>query len=128
MLVCYTDICVTAQKYQVRAKKEVILAAGTIGSPHLLLLSGVGDASELKSFGIPVVKDLPEVGKNLQDHHLMFGPHVGAYGVRIGIAVDVITLTFSMWSTIETPSTRFSRIQQSPKPLSNSLAPTSLVL
>jgi len=40
------------------------------------MLSGVGDAKELKSHGIAVVKDLPEVGKNLQDHHLLFGNHV----------------------------------------------------
>src|ERR1700733_6502872 len=40
------------------------------------MLSGVGDAKELESHGIAVVKDLPEVGKNLQDHHLLFGNHV----------------------------------------------------
>lgn len=45
------------------------------------MLSGIGDAAELKSFGIPVVKDLPEVGKNLHDHHLMFGPHVCTFEV-----------------------------------------------
>ncbi|MBI2965031.1 MAG: mycofactocin system GMC family oxidoreductase MftG [Chloroflexi bacterium] len=47
---------------------EVILSAGAIGSPHLLLLSGVGPASELKSAGVDVVVDLPGVGKNLRDH------------------------------------------------------------
>jgi choline dehydrogenase len=46
----------------------VVLAAGAIGSPHLLLLSGVGPASELKGFGIQPLHDLPGVGKNLQDH------------------------------------------------------------
>ncbi|SEG43340.1 choline dehydrogenase [Nonomuraea solani] len=53
---------------QVRAKVEVILAAGTIGSPYLLMRSGVGAPGELRDAGIPVVHELPEVGKNLQDH------------------------------------------------------------
>ena len=47
---------------------EVILSSGTIGSPQLLLLSGVGPAKELESMGINVVHDLPGVGKNLRDH------------------------------------------------------------
>ena len=50
------------------AKKEVILCAGAIGSPHLLMLSGIGPAPELKKNGIEVVADLKGVGKNLQDH------------------------------------------------------------
>ncbi|MBN6057622.1 GMC family oxidoreductase N-terminal domain-containing protein [Nonomuraea sp. RK-328] len=53
---------------QVRARREVILAAGAIGSPYLLMRSGVGAAAELRDAGVPVVRDLPEVGKNLQDH------------------------------------------------------------
>jgi choline dehydrogenase len=47
---------------------EIILAAGAIGSPHLLLLSGIGPAAQLKRFGLPIVGDLPGVGKNLRDH------------------------------------------------------------
>jgi choline dehydrogenase-like flavoprotein len=47
---------------------EVILAAGAIGSPHLLMLSGVGPAAQLSRFGIPVVLDKPGVGANLHDH------------------------------------------------------------
>jgi choline dehydrogenase len=54
--------------HEVRAGREVILSAGAIGSPQLLLLSGVGPAEELKALGIPVVRDLPGVGQNLQDH------------------------------------------------------------
>ncbi|GMA20668.1 hypothetical protein GCM10025862_26890 [Arsenicicoccus piscis] len=52
---------------QVRAK-EVILCGGAINTPALLQLSGVGNAEELTALGIPVVKDLPGVGENLQDH------------------------------------------------------------
>ncbi|XP_075983425.1 glucose dehydrogenase [FAD, quinone]-like [Anticarsia gemmatalis] len=53
--------------YQIRANKEVILSAGPIESPHLLMLSGVGPKRHLQSFGIPVVKDL-KVGESLYDH------------------------------------------------------------
>ena len=53
----------------VSANKEVILAAGAFNTPQLLKLSGVGPSDELKSFNIPVVKDLPGVGTNLQDRY-----------------------------------------------------------
>ncbi len=52
----------------VKARREVILAASSINSPKLLLLSGIGPADELKALGIDVVADRPGVGKNLQDH------------------------------------------------------------
>ena len=51
-----------------KAKAEVILAAGAFGSPQLLLLSGIGPEAELRAHGIAVVADLPGVGANLQDH------------------------------------------------------------
>src|SRR6202040_922876 len=51
--------------------KEVILAAGSINSPKLLMLSGVGEAKALRSLGIDVVVNLPGVGENLQDHVLL---------------------------------------------------------
>ena len=47
---------------------EVVLAGGAIGSPHLLLLSGVGPANHLSEMGIDVVQDMPGVGRNLRDH------------------------------------------------------------
>lgn len=52
----------------VRARREVLLAAGAVGSPHLLMLSGVGAADELLAEGVEPVHDLPGVGRNLQDH------------------------------------------------------------
>jgi len=55
-------------EHDVRADREVIVSAGSIGSPQLLKLSGIGPAEELRSHGIHVVKDLPGVGENLQDH------------------------------------------------------------
>ena len=51
-----------------QARKEVVLSAGAIGSPHLLQLSGIGPAEVLHRHGIPVKVDLPGVGANLQDH------------------------------------------------------------
>jgi choline dehydrogenase len=51
-----------------KARREVILAAGSIGSPHLLQLSGVGRRDLLQELGIPVVHELPGVGENLHDH------------------------------------------------------------
>ena len=48
--------------------EQIILSAGAVGSPHLLLLSGVGPAAQLESVGIPVVQDMPGVGQNLKDH------------------------------------------------------------
>ena len=53
------------------AAKEVIVSAGAIGSPQLLMLSGIGNASDLKEHGIKSVADLPGVGQNLHDHLLV---------------------------------------------------------
>ncbi|MGI9332102.1 MAG: GMC family oxidoreductase [Gammaproteobacteria bacterium] len=64
-----------------RAEQEIIIACGAIGSPRLLLHSGIGPAEELQALGIAPVLDLPGVGKNLQDHvdvysiHELTGPH-----------------------------------------------------
>ncbi|HTB15738.1 MAG TPA: GMC family oxidoreductase N-terminal domain-containing protein [Bryobacteraceae bacterium] len=57
----------------IAAEKEVILAAGSINSPKLLMLSGIGEAKALRSLGIDVVENLPGVGGNLQDHVLVSG-------------------------------------------------------
>ena len=54
--------------YRVYAQKEVLLSAGAISSPQILMLSGVGPAQHLQQFNIPLVADLPGVGSNLQDH------------------------------------------------------------
>jgi choline dehydrogenase-like flavoprotein len=53
----------------VNATKEVIISGGAFNSPQILKLSGIGPRDELEQFNIPVVKDLPGVGTNLQDHH-----------------------------------------------------------
>jgi choline dehydrogenase-like flavoprotein len=51
-----------------KARREVILAAGSIGSPHILMLSGIGPAAQLSDLGIAVILDKPGVGANLHDH------------------------------------------------------------
>jgi choline dehydrogenase len=58
-----------------QARGEVILAGGAINSPQLLMLSGIGPADQLKSVGLPVVHDLPGVGRNLQDHLELYIQH-----------------------------------------------------
>ena len=51
-----------------RSRREVVLAAGAIGSPHILMLSGIGPAHQLSEFGIPIALDRSGVGANLHDH------------------------------------------------------------
>ncbi len=73
----------------VSAGKEVILSAGAIGSPHLLLLSGIGPRQELETHGLPCQADAPDVGKHLQDH-LMCPLIYPAPG--IGVPMNEVTL------------------------------------
>ena len=71
-----------------RARKEVILAAGAFQTPQILMLSGVGDGAELQQKGITTVHHLPGVGKNLQDHpDFVFG-----YRSK---SLDVLGISFS---------------------------------
>ena len=56
------------QIMEARARHEVVLSAGALGSPHLLMLSGIGAGDDLRQHGIEVVANSPGVGKNLQDH------------------------------------------------------------
>ncbi|QTD30685.1 GMC family oxidoreductase [Pseudomonas fluorescens] len=62
------EALIAGRRVQLKARKEVLLAAGAFGSPHLLMLSGIGPESELKPQSISVRHELPGVGKNLQDH------------------------------------------------------------
>ncbi|KAJ2920933.1 hypothetical protein H1R20_g16162, partial [Candolleomyces eurysporus] len=59
-----------SNRVQLKAKKEVILSAGSIGSCHILLNSGIGNSTELSAIGIKPLVNLPSVGKNLTDHPL----------------------------------------------------------
>ena len=66
-------VATNGEMTDIRADNEVVVAAGAIGSPKLLMLSGIGDASTLRPLGIDVVEHLPGVGHNLQDHILVSG-------------------------------------------------------
>ncbi len=61
------QVLMKGKRREIRAK-EIILCGGAINTPQILQLSGVGNAKELEALGIKVVKDLPGVGENLQDH------------------------------------------------------------
>ncbi|VDC03054.1 unnamed protein product [Peniophora sp. CBMAI 1063] len=75
------------KKFRVRATKEVILSAGAIATPHLLLLSGLGPKAELEVVGVPVVKDLPAVGKHFMDH-MSSGPII--FETKPGYSLDYL--------------------------------------
>jgi choline dehydrogenase len=68
----------------VRAKREVILSAGAMGSPKLLMLSGIGPGDMLRAAGVEVLHDSPQVGRNLQEH-----PHAA-------VSHEVMQRTFNM--------------------------------
>ena len=64
---------VGAAHHEVTAERETVLCAGVVESPRLLMLSGVGNADELRRYGIAIVSNLPGVGENLQDHCFLVG-------------------------------------------------------
>jgi choline dehydrogenase-like flavoprotein len=66
------DMIQRGRRIRLTATGEVILAAGAVNSPHLLMLSGIGPRAHLARHGIAVVHDLPGVGRNLQDHPTVF--------------------------------------------------------
>lgn len=86
------------------AREEIIISSGGIGSPKILLLSGIGPAAQLSRLGIPVMRDLPGVGENFQDHVSasvygvtkepisLFGGDRGLRAVRSG-------LQYLLWKT-----------------------------
>jgi len=65
---CGVELTRNNKNYSIYSHKEIILSAGSIGSPHILQVSGVGCRKKLKNAGIQVIHDLPGVGENLQDH------------------------------------------------------------
>ena len=65
---CGLKLVTRGKSYQVKARREVVLSAGAFGSPHLLMLSGIGPAEQLSALGIPIVADRASVGANIHDH------------------------------------------------------------
>ncbi len=82
------EVTVGGQLRRLQVRREVVLAAGAIQSPQLLMLSGVGDAAQLQQHGIEVRHHLPGVGANLQDHpDFVFGlrsQSLDSFGVSLG--------------------------------------------
>jgi choline dehydrogenase len=70
---------------EIRSHHDVVLSAGTMGSPRLLMRSGVGRAAELERLGLKVVADLPGVGENLHDHCL-----VGVFAAEAATATESV--------------------------------------
>jgi alcohol oxidase len=64
----------------IKANKLVVVTAGALGTPQILERSGVGNPETLKKLNIPVVSDLPGVGENYQDHHLLLYPYRSSLG------------------------------------------------
>lgn len=62
------EYIVAGQRRRAYARREIVLSAGAVNSPQILLLSGIGPAEEIRRHGLTVVHELPGVGRNLQDH------------------------------------------------------------
>ena len=77
------------------ATKEVILAAGAINTPQLLMLSGIGDSEQLSRFNIQTIVNLPDVGKNMQDHVLL----LNVFSVNSNFTNDDIGRNTSLFQT-----------------------------
>jgi choline dehydrogenase len=73
--------------------EQIILSAGAVGSPQLLMLSGIGPSEHLRSLGIPVVQDLPGVGQNLRDHPKVYV----TWSVKEGYPVDPRPIRGGVW-------------------------------
>lgn len=86
------------RQHSVQARREVILSAGAIQSPQLLMLSGVGPANELRRHGLPVRVDAPGVGSNLQDHLDVTLTHRGLRRVSMGMTPrNVLAGPWTLW-------------------------------
>jgi choline dehydrogenase-like flavoprotein len=88
------EVLQRGERRTLRARREVLLAAGALQSPQLLMLSGIGPAAELARHGIAVLHDSPEVGRNLQDHtDFIFGhesPSLDTLGISFAGTARVL--------------------------------------
>jgi choline dehydrogenase len=81
---------------------HIVLSAGAVGSPQLLMLSGVGPAGQLKRLGIPVVQDMPGVGQNLRDHPKVYV----TWDVKEGYPIDARPARGGVWLRCTAPGSR----------------------
>ncbi|PLB46518.1 alcohol oxidase [Aspergillus steynii IBT 23096] len=96
-----TGVLVTdksSASFELRAVREVVLSAGALQSPQLLMVSGIGPAPTLQDHGIPVIADLPGVGQNMWDHPF-FGP---SYRVQVVTFTEYVNdIWFTIWELIK---------------------------
>ncbi len=90
--------------HEISAKREIILSAGAYGSPQILLLSGIGPKAQLDKHNIKVVKELPGVGENLQDHLTVVpmyrteqSHHKGTFGISPKGVFDIVKGIAQWW-------------------------------
>ena len=103
------EINVDGQVTTIRARREVVLSAGSYNTPQLLMLSGVGPKEHLESMGIPVVVDLPGVGSGLRDHAYAHVYTLAAPGVEGSVPVDLSDTAIQTWlDTHAGPAAYFS--------------------
>ncbi|KAF9002555.1 pyranose dehydrogenase [Cyathus striatus] len=89
----------------ITAKKELVLSAGSVGTPHILLSSGIGNSSELNQVGVKPVFNLPDVGKNLSDHiGIQISWAVNSNDTRDNLAIypDVMAAALAEWNANRT--------------------------
>jgi choline dehydrogenase len=98
------------ERREVRARREVILSGGTVNSPQLLELSGIGDSARLQALGMATLVDRPRVGENLQDHFATMvrarlkpgSPSLNAMSSGIGLAGQIIRWAFTRTGVLAT--------------------------
>jgi choline dehydrogenase-like flavoprotein len=101
--------CVAGEAHEVNAAREVLLCAGAIGTPKLLLLSGIGPAAHLQEHGIAIVQDNPGVGANLQDHPGVSVQVIAPAAVPIPTYPSADGAAMTEWRFRRTgPATRFA--------------------
>jgi len=110
----------SGQVHQIRANKEVIIAAGSIQTPQLLQVSGIGDPNHLDSIGVPVTVANPNVGQNLQDHLELYfqqevlppisiAPVIGSYWKQLLLGLEWIFNRTGLGATNHFESAAFVR-------------------
>jgi choline dehydrogenase len=101
---CGVELSSGGVPQELRCRGEVILAAGALNSPHLLMHSGIGPGAALREFGIPVLADLPGVGQNLQDHPIAMALFKSTDPIAFNrdVRLDRLALGFIQWKLFGT--------------------------
>lgn len=103
---------IDGQRVTIHARKEIILSGGSLNSPHLLMLSGIGPADHLREHGISVEVDLPGVGENLQDHLDVMARIRTKTPTSIGYSLE--KLPANAWGMLRLVTTQSGRMTVNP--------------